>query len=309
MTTSNATYLAVDWGSTNFRLFGIDADNNVVLESHAPLGVFQIGQRNFAEVLAEHLTTLGPDAMTLPIVMAGMIGSRSGWFDVPYVAAPSNIHTLSKSAYHFDLPWGPDAYIIPGMSFIDDTMRRDVMRGEEVQLFGLLAHTSKHYDVAILPGTHSKHVTFCGKRISSFTTYFTGEMYHLLSEHSSVRPPTLASTRFHQDAFMLGVKRAQEGSLLSDVFSARTAQLFADLPDEHIADFLSGILIGHELAHVPKNAQIAFIGGEKLCHRYRVAALSLSLQSDIHSGDQCFLEGMSSLLKEMNFDTNTYTTN
>ena len=67
-------------------------------------------------------------------------------------------------------------------------VRRDVMRGEEVQVFGALAENDRYDAPLCLPGTHNKWVRVEGGRLTDFVTAMTGEMYRVMCDHSILGP-------------------------------------------------------------------------------------------------------------------------
>lgn len=298
MTNKSIATFVVDWGTSNFRLFGVDYQGGLIDTIEAPLGLLQIDDGKFAEALEPKLKAMTTDYQHIPVLMAGMVGSASGWREVPYVAAPASVSDVANNAVCFSLPWGAHARILPGVSYRAAALYCDVMRGEEVQVFGLPLLTDSNNVHIVLPGTHSKHVNIEDGTILSFSTYFTGELYALLSHYSSVKPPVPAQNIVNKDAFLKGVKRTAEGALLNDIFSARALRLFGDLADDEVADYLSGILIGNELqSSTHKN--IYLVGGESLCARYALAAKALNIETHTFSGNACFLNGVARIIKEI----------
>ncbi|MDO6535555.1 2-dehydro-3-deoxygalactonokinase [Alteromonas stellipolaris] len=298
MRSQNIATFVVDWGTSNFRLFGLDSEGTLVSTIEAPLGVLQIKHAEFAEALEQKLKEMTSDYQHKTVVMAGMVGSASGWFNVPYVKAKATVSDIAKNALLFQLPWGAQAYILPGVSYRTSALFCDVMRGEEVQIFGLSLFNQSENTQVVLPGTHSKHVFIENGAISRFSTYFTGELYALLSQYSSVKPPSPAGKEVIVDAFLKGVKKAAAGTLLNDIFSARALRLFGELNDNEVADYLSGILIGNELQSI-KRPNIYLVGGEALCQRYELAARQFDIETHTFSGNTCFLHGMSRIVKEL----------
>jgi 2-dehydro-3-deoxygalactonokinase len=71
----------------------------------------------------------------MPLLLAGMIGSNRGWIEAPYVSCPATLPDVAER-----LVWAEPsrAAIVPGVSLIENG-RADVMRGEEVQVFGAQA--------------------------------------------------------------------------------------------------------------------------------------------------------------------------
>ena len=126
-----------------------------------------------------------------------------------------------------------------------------------------------------LPGSHSKWVEVVEGRITHFDTFMTGEVFAVLSKHSILGRTQQASEQFQAEAFDRGVHVAlsndgQRG-VLSTLFSARTLGLTAQLAPDQQPDYLSGLLIGHELVGLPDSAKlqpIILVGAAPLCARY-----------------------------------------
>ncbi|HEY9109806.1 MAG TPA: 2-dehydro-3-deoxygalactonokinase, partial [Roseateles sp.] len=158
---------------------------------------------------------------------------------------------------------------------VHDAGQPDVMRGEETQIVGALA---LHPDLAaqsclVLPGTHSKWARVQAGRVTGFATHMTGELYALLRQHSVLARlmPADAAAAPSSEAFLAGVDAARkEGALSHQLFAVRTLGLFKQLGAEQLPDYLSGLLIGHELASELKDTQprVALIGDPGLCARY-----------------------------------------
>lgn len=301
MNLTQVRYLIIDWGTTNFRAFAMSEQHQLLATQEANLGLLQVEQSRFAETLQSVLEPWLDNYQSLPIYMAGMVGSAKGWHDVPYAQTPVANAELVELAYSFDLPWGPKATIIPGVSHEYEPGLMDVMRGEEVQLFGLAKLIEQQEFTAILPGTHSKHASFVKGGIAAYESYLTGEFYSILFNHSILGQGLPTNTEYDEAAFLKGVKEGQSGALTNIVFFTRTHRLFAHLSEEQLPDYLSGLLIGYELRNL-KQKQVYLVGGSGLCKRYQVAAESLGIQTTTYSGNDCFLAGMTDLIEELNRD-------
>jgi 2-dehydro-3-deoxygalactonokinase len=157
----------------------------------------------------------------------------------------------------------------------------EVMRGEETQVAGVVDPTSGGpADAWIgLPGTHAKWVRVRDRRVVGFHTFMTGEVFAALCAHTILGRTMRPAAEPDLDAFDRGVAvaRSPEGRLgvLSTVFSARTLGLVGALAAEAQADYLSGLLIGHEVAALDQLGErrepIALVGDAALCERYRRA--------------------------------------
>jgi len=205
-----------------------------------------------------------------------MIGSRQGWREVPYVPCPAGIAEVAEGLERVD--WGEgDAWLVPGL--LDDSRpgQPDVMRGEETQIFGALPQMPDGSGLVCLPGTHSKWARVEGGKITSFTTYMTGELYDLLQGHSILGRLMTKGAVNPDKWFLEGVRLAQEGGLLGRLFSARSRVLVDDLPEAEVRSYLSGLLVGDELAAaLPAPASAVFLlGAPALAGLYETAITSL----------------------------------
>jgi len=159
----------------------------------------------------------------------------------------------------------------------------DVMRGEEIQISGALSENPSWavHCCMVLPGTHSKWVAVQQGQLMRFSTYMTGELFAVLSQHSilgRLLPEDRSAKReLDREAFELGLSQAQHsraGELTHQLFATRTLGLTGRLPPAALADYLSGLLIGSELvsglAGVQEHAAmpLVMIGEPALCKRY-----------------------------------------
>ncbi len=183
--------------------------------------------------------------------------------------------------------------IAPGVACVRTNGAPEVMRGEETQVFGAMTlapylGSGKHR--VVLPGTHSKWVDIEDGRIVSFTTFFTGEMFALLRDHS-----TLAGLGGGGDVaggFEAGLARSREGGAITGaVFEARSAQLRAQRTPAWALEFLSGLLIGHEVAVFTETPVL--IGEATLTERYAQALQANARQPKVVlNGDDCAIAGV-----------------
>jgi 2-dehydro-3-deoxygalactonokinase len=202
--------------------------------------------------------------------MSGMIGSRQGWAEAAYVPCPAD--TAALAAHLLSPPGVERVWIVPGVS-LHEAGRRDVMRGEETQIAGALGAGS---GVVVLPGTHSKWVRVEDGRIADFATFMTGELFDVLVKHS-ILGRLMTGAAEDDGGFGRGLDAARReggGGLSGALFSARTLGLFGDIPAGALRDYLSGLLIGHELrealARFPAR-EVLLIGAPDLARRYDTA--------------------------------------
>lgn len=265
--------IGVDWGTTSFRAHLLASDGQVLDTRDAADGILNIDNRHFGDVLRQHINrwlTQQP----LPVVMSGMITSRNGWQETPYINAPAGITDVAARLVRLEHPELPPIYLITGMSCQANAGYSDVLRGEESEIFGHIASSGDASGQYLLPGTHSKWVTVREGRIDTFATCMTGDVYAALRHHT-ILGKTMRDSHFQPAAFERGVKMAgRNGNLLAQLFSARTLALFNELDTDHGADYLSGLLIGHEVHHqstVNQRQSVTIVGRDALSERYAIA--------------------------------------
>ncbi|MGQ0579705.1 MAG: 2-dehydro-3-deoxygalactonokinase [Betaproteobacteria bacterium] len=237
--------IAVDWGTSSFRAYRLGSDGRVLDSRSAPNGILTVAGGAFAAVLeaqAGDWIAAGDG----PVVMSGMIGSRQGWLEVPYAACPAGVEEIAAGMRK--VSWdGGTAWIAPGLTCRDEAGVADVMRGEEVQILGVLDRLGPGVHTVCLPGTHSKWVGVAEGRIARFSTHMTGEAFAVLKAHS-ILGRMMKDGATDATAFEDGVRRsADAGGLLHHLFGVRARGLFGELALEASASYLSGILIGHEI--------------------------------------------------------------
>ncbi len=183
-----AEWVAVDWGTTNLRAWGIGSGGEVVFARTSDQGMSRLKPDAYGAVLAgllaDHFAPTGPRIDTL---ICGMAGARQGWMEAPYLDAPADLAELSARSVS---PATPDARwsarILPGVCQ-RLAGAEDVMRGEETQLLGLGTLWPGFNGVVCMPGTHSKWVQLAGRRVQRFATAMTGELFEVLRTHSVLR--------------------------------------------------------------------------------------------------------------------------
>jgi len=265
----------------------MDAHGGVAAERSSPLGITRVEGGRYADALRSLLGDWHTDPA--PRVACGMIGSRQGWREAPYVACPASLDTLAAGLARVDA--GALA-IVPGLVTRDSRGLPDVMRGEETQLLGAVG--ADEAVLAVLPGTHSKWAHVAGGTVVDFATWMTGELYAVLLDHSILGRMAERGTAPAADAFARGVARGlEDGSLAHDVFAARTLPLSGELAGADVADWLSGLLIGREirdaLAWARANGagadRVRIIGSDALAARYATALRQAGIDAERGASD------------------------
>ena len=296
-------FLACDWGTTNLRAW-LSTAEGAPLESRdfAGLGVSRLSPGEAAKRFADEVRPAFK-AQNLPAVLCGMIGSDLGWRPAGYLPCPANAEELAAALVTVEDGANP-VWIAPGLKGDGVANAPDVMRGEETQVFGFL-----HADPARLkgrhlimhPGTHAKWIVVEDGRIVRFTTAMTGELFHVLRTHSVLKgdqPPK------DEAAFDAGLVAAVDGSgLAARLFSTRARVVAGGADPESSGAYLSGVLVGSEVASIPgllgwdAKDEITLLGDATLSRWYGRALAHAGYSYEWHDGEAAALSGLAALYR------------
>lgn len=278
--------IGVDWGTSSLRAYRIAPDGAVTDRLDAPGGIMTVAPGGFPAAL---MAAIGPWLAVGEnrVLACGMVGSRQGWVEAPYLRCPAG--AMEIAAATLALPFADaEARLVPGLTTTDADGVPDVMRGEETKLVALAAVLGPGRHLACLPGTHAKWARIEAGRIAGFTTHMTGEAFAALSTHT-ILARTAPDAPHDPTAFAKGVARArQHGGLLHHIFGARTLNLMDRLPAEATRSYLSGILIGHEVAAALAETSataVELVGAAGLAARYAEALALNGIAVRVHDPD------------------------
>jgi 2-dehydro-3-deoxygalactonokinase len=262
--------IAVDWGTSNFRAFRLNAAGAIVARCSSPQGILRVDGGNFAGAL---LAEVGPWLAEgeKHVLMCGMIGSRQGWVEAAYLPCPAGIEDLANAVVQ--IPFSePKVRLVPGVKGVDAAGVPEVIRGEETAAMGVL-DVCAGAGLVCFPGTHSKWIQLGDRTIVNFDTWMTGEIYSALRRCTILERMMSRNDAIDPAAFGDGVARsADSGGLLHHLFGVRTLGLMGRLSEDVSASYLSGLLIGHEVrAAMPRGSRVHLVGAAMLCTLYAQA--------------------------------------
>ncbi|QFS84892.1 2-keto-3-deoxy-galactonokinase (plasmid) [Roseivivax sp. THAF40] len=277
---THVKWIGLDWGTTNLRAFAIDTDGQVAAELSSGNGMGRLAPNEFEPALLDliepWLTARGRDGMDpVPIFACGMVGARQGWCEVPYREVPCPAVSADGATRIPTNDKRIAMHILPGLC------RRapaDVMRGEETQAAGFLLENPDYTGAICLPGTHSKWIAVENGKLSTFTTYMTGELFDLLSRHSILRH-SVKSDGWDEGAFERAVEEAitNPQRAVESLFGLRAGSVLDHEPPETCRARLSGLLIGQELGLASRywsDKPVALIGSPSVVPHYAQALAS-----------------------------------
>ncbi|MBB5753165.1 2-dehydro-3-deoxygalactonokinase [Prosthecomicrobium pneumaticum] len=272
-----AALVAVDWGTSRLRAMLIGRDGGLLAEADSADGIGPLAGQGH-EAAFERLVAAWP---AVPALMAGMIGSRQGWREAPYVPVPATADALAAALIGFESLSHRRVSIVPGLVLRSAARDGDVIRGEETQLVGLIEEEPGFSGLVVLPGTHSKWAAVEDGRIVDFQTFMTGEMFELLARKSFLRHSVAEDADDIPGSahFALAVRRSvQEGlPFLSAIFSVRVRQLLDAVSGDDNLAYLSGLVIGGEIAAARASGLLAegrpirIVGARTLGRAYETA--------------------------------------
>src|SRR5271165_1030339 len=277
--------IGVDWGPTSFRAFRVARDGAVRDRRASPRGILNVPDGRFGDTLRDEIgpwLALGEDN----VLLSGMIGSRQGWKEAPYLPCPAGPAELAAALVDIGFDWAR-VKLVPGLSGNDDSGVAEVMRGEEVQVLGVPA-LLRDGGIACLPGTHSKWVRVEAGRITGFTTHLTGETFNALRGHT-ILGRVMRDGPADGAPFDAGLARSAEpGGLLHHLFGVRTLVLADRLRETDSPAYLSGILVGHEVRAAlaqTRGAIVQVIGAPDLTALYARAIAACGGYAERQDGE------------------------
>lgn len=286
---SKPAFIAVDWGTTRLRAHLIGLDGALAASANSEKGVQNVPAGGCADALRECCgvwLTAHPD---LPILMAGMVGSRNGWVEAPYAQAPCAAADLAGACVEFELDGHP-VRLAPGVDIRWPDGAYDVMRGEETQVLGLGLTAG----LVCLPGTHSKWVEVQDGAVARFATFVTGELYAAMTASFIAKLAQTPEASEPGAAFGRAAAR-MPGGLPRALFQARARVLAGDLPGAGVKPFLSGLLVEAEIAGALSmfpGSRVHLVAGEPQAGVYRDALAGHGVTVELIDPQTAFLAGL-----------------
>lgn len=286
-------WIAVDWGTTNLRAWGIGTDGKVVCNPVSDQGMSVLGRDEFEPALLDLVSTLLLPGKITPVIACGMVGSRQGWTEARYVTAPCAPPGYTQSVV---APTGDPRLSVRILPGVKQSEPADVMRGEETQVAGFLQQHKNFKGVVCLPGTHTKWVHISGGKIISFQTFLTGELFSLLSKQS-VLHHSISKTGWDDCAYLTAVSEAVSdiAAVPAEFFSIRAQSLIGELQPASARARLSGLLIGLELAAARpywEKGNVVIIGEKYIASLYQNALEAQGNQAVVINAANMTLGGL-----------------
>jgi len=280
----------------------VNKNSDVLSQHHAPLGMKKLSSADYEPMLEAILLKLNVKT-EIPVLICGMAGAAQGWQEAKYRNVPSQLNDISEHAIKVKTK-SRDVRILPGLCQRVKT-NPDVMRGEETLLLGA-SSKGCDFETYCMPGTHSKWVWLGEGEIQSFQTFMTGELYALLSEHSTLATfmNNNESSLHEYPAFINAVDAIHQNSasLTSLLFSLRSgALLFSSEDLTANAASLSGLCIGAEFTSIEfdKLNNVGLIAQGNLASAYSKVMDHLGINFELIDSHDLALEGLNFCAKKI----------
>lgn len=289
--TSTIQYFAVDWGTSNVRAWGIDHAGRIAFSANSDKGMSRLSG---SEYEAELLNLIGPALPdhTAPVLICGMAGAKTGWKEAGYVPVPCRVSDMAASTHVATQSNRIRVEILPGLR---QEQPEDVMRGEETQIAGVLANESGFTGVVCCPGTHSKWISVEDGVIVGFTTFMTGELFHLLSTQSVLKDAVDGDWDTREfEKHLASFMHSPSSDAMASLFHIRAQNILKDAPPQLGRTKLSAILIGSEIKSGLRTypaRHVTIVGADGISKMYQSAFSIAGVQACLVNASDSTLAG------------------
>lgn len=265
-------YVTVDCGTTNTRIFLVENGNAAAStaisagakDCSADRAGFTLTLKNQISNLLDQNSLAESDIEA--VILSGMITSELGLCTVEHIKTPAGIAELNKGLVLCDVGIsGIPCYFIPGVKTdFDSLAAKDMMRGEEAELMGLIRESDGEC-VYVLPGSHSKHIIVDSKgRISEFGTFLSGELIDALANHTILKDSvSLDIKSFDEEYLLMGYDYSKEYGISATLFKTRIANRLFGLNPIQCYSFFIGAVLESEISAITKYGKKKIMIGGK----------------------------------------------
>jgi 2-dehydro-3-deoxygalactonokinase len=261
-------FISCDWGTSNFRLRVVETSSlKIVAEHKTNQGIKSLHEKItmqtakkqtdfFADYLSTEISKLPKKYRNHIVVTAGMASANIGLYEMEYADFPLNGNGDNLKWKYLKLLNNLEVLLISGAK-----TTTGMMRGEEIQAVGLNEFLEPYSKgILILPGTHSKHLTYKNSQYIELKNFMTGELFEVLSQKSILSNSiSKENTVINKTVFLEGVELGLKGLLSESLFSVRARHILHHTSKEDNFYFLSGLLIGDEIKYLDKTTETIFL--------------------------------------------------
>ena len=286
-------WIAVDWGSSNLRVWALGKKNEILDSFSSNDGMLGLENGDFEPKLSEKISNWVAGDVNIPILCCGMVGAKQGWMEAPYATVPYSLMQETDSVKVICNDKRLDVRILGGLK---QNNPADVMRGEETQIRGFLSIFSNFDGIICLPGTHTKWVHVSAGEVISFRTFMSGELFALMSKYSVLKH-SVNSNGWNDQEFKSAVSESisKPQKIFSDFFKLRADDLLNKVEKSVLRSKLSGYIIGAELAGAKPywlGQNIVILAKDDLSKMYKAALEGQGVFAQEMDATKCTLDGL-----------------
>lgn len=259
-------YLLIDSGTSNSRIRLCDEKGSFKSVSK------QVGARDVAisgnnNVLKSSLRTCISEILKKnnivisdieAIIAAGMISSNVGLIDIPHISAPASITEIAKNLKTIYFPDIVDKEIIfipgvkTGFNLENRLEEKDIMRGEETEMFGYLESEQEENCEEVLfmhYGSHHKCIKVSSGNIVESRTSITGELLMAIAQNTILKSSLIPIDQVNVNIGMVreGVKAAEVSGFGRALFTTRILDVMEKRTSQELTNFYLGVLLHMDL--------------------------------------------------------------
>ncbi len=266
-------FISCDWGTTNFRLRLVETDSlNVISEHKTDHGVKMLYQKFLAQNEFDqktyYLNYLRNRIQEFPyehrnhlVISSGMSTSNIGLLELPYADLPFDKNGETLVRRNISLGKEQELFLISGIK-----SETGMMRGEEVQALGLEEYLiSYERGILLLPGTHSKHISYRKGSFYALKNFMTGELFDVLG-NNSILANSIEKSEWdmkYKDGFLKGFHLGLTEGLTPNLLRIRARHVVENKSKKENYFMLSGLLIGDELSYLKNTPENVFLAAPK----------------------------------------------
>lgn len=259
--------ITIDAGTSNLRVRIVEG-KKIIFDKKENYGV-KIGKEKFQENLYSFLKEcIKENNMKNEdidcIIASGMITSALGLMEIEHLHVPVSLEKFSqniKKVKFFEF----EINLITGIKVEKDYFQKenlksvDVIRGEEVEVFGILDEiNSSEPLLIILPGSHNKFIEVSNGTIINLLTTMSGEIYDAMTRCTILRASVndRFADKIDKKFLQLGNKIGRKYGLNQGSFVLRGLDLAEELTINEKANYLLGLVLSGDIASLEKNGYL-----------------------------------------------------
>ncbi len=249
--------LVIDGGTTNTRFVLVNPKSGEVLaRMERRVGATDAASISSNEKLKESVKAAITElqkknkCVIKQIYASGMITSNAGLYELSHIEAPATAGDIRNGIKTVILPevgGNIEFHFIPGVKFQNQReIGIDMMRGEEVEIFGALEAEDFHKSVMFIHfGSHNKLISVQNGVICNAVTTISGELIWAIAKETILK----SSIGSFKEAFemdeeyvKLGYYETKKSNISRALFVARIHQVMNKATPEQVKSYLYGAM-------------------------------------------------------------------